>query len=372
MNYLSEANREHLRGVALLRLDFNSTDSWRMEAALPTIKLLKKEAHAVVILSHRGRPKGHEEKFTLAPEARRLGRLLGERVSFLPCFDFGDVTEKINHSEEGSVFVLENLRYEKGEEENDPKFAKALASLGDYYVNDAFAVSHRAHASVEAITRYLPSYAGLCFEREISMLRSAMEEPKKPLVVVLGGGKAADKLGLLNYFRNKTDSFLLGGSPANTLSYLTGVKVGQSLRDREKKHLSALKKILSYKNLVLPVDFNKKGNVILDIGERTSEIYAERIGSAKTLIWNGPVGYFEDPKFAKGSLAIARAIEANKDLFSIVGGGETVAFLRKYKMSEIPSFVSTGGGAMLEFLAGKNLPGIRSLEKNALKYGKRE
>jgi phosphoglycerate kinase len=315
-------------------------------------------------MSHKGRPTGFKKNLSLKKDAENLSKLLHRKITFIPRFDFELIKNVIYKASDGSIFLLENLRFLPGEGKNSAEFGKKLASLGDYYVNEAFAVSHRAHASVSAITRYLPSYAGLGFAREALVLCKVMNAPKKPLVVVLGGGKAGDKLGVLKFLKTRADKFLLGGAPANTLSMLDGVRVGRSLVEGDKKRLGALRAILAYRNLVLPIDFRRSGNSIFDIGPHTEEIFMEEIRKARTLIWNGPVGYFENKLFANGSLAIARAVKKNKRLFSIVGGGETVAFLKKYKMTGAFSFVSTGGGAMLDFLAGKKLPGITALEKN--------
>lgn len=365
MKFLEKTDPEKLKGIALLRLDFNSEDDWRMEAAIPTVKFLLKRARAVVIMSHRGRPEGFERKLSLRRDARKLSRLMKRKVVFLENFNFTAIKKELTKAPKGSVFVLENLRFLPGEEKNDIHFAKKLASLGDFYVNDAFAVSHRAHASVSAITGFLPSYAGQGLTREILVLCRVMSAPKKPLVVILGGGKAYDKLGVLNFLHRKTDSFLIGGAPANTLTFLSGASVGKSLREKNAKHLKELKRILGFGNIILPVDFRKKDSGIFDIGPITAEIFAGKIAKAKTIIWAGPVGYFEDPRFAKGSIEVGRAVLNNRKAFSVVGGGETVSFLRKYKLTKAFDFVSTGGGAMLDFLAGKNLPGIIALEKNA-------
>ncbi|TSC60190.1 MAG: phosphoglycerate kinase [Parcubacteria group bacterium LiPW_15] len=364
MKLIEKTPKEKLEGVGLLRLDFNSEDNWRMKAALPTLRYLSGPARVLVILSHKGRPIGFSKNLSLKKVAENLGKLLHRKITFIPHFNFELIKHEISRAADGSIFMLENLRFIPGEETNSAELGKKLASLGDYYVNEAFAVSHRAHASVSAITRYLPSYAGLGMAREALVLCEVMNAPKKPLVVILGGGKAGDKLGVLKFLRNRADKFLLGGAPANTLSMLEGVKVGKSLVEGDKKRLKALKAILAYRNLILPIDFRRSGNSIFDIGPHTEEIFAGEIKKAKTLIWNGPVGYFEEAAFAKGSLAIARAVKKNNKLFSIVGGGETVAFLKKYKMTGAFSFISTGGGAMLDFLAGKKLPGIVALEKN--------
>lgn len=362
LKFLEKTDPKKLKGVALLRLDFNAGGNWRMKAALPTLKCLLGPSRVLVILSHKGRPKGFDKKLSLKKDAEKLGKLLNRRIGFFPRIDFELIKHEISRAPDGSIFVLENLRFLPGEESNSLELGKKLASLGDYYVNEAFAVSHRAHASVSSITKYIPSYAGLGLAREVLLLGRAMSAPKKPLVVILGGGKAGDKLGVLKFLRNKADKFLLGGAPANTLSMLGGVNIGKSLVEGDPKKLKELKSILNFKNLILPVDFKKSGNSIFDIGTRTEEIFVAEVKKAKTLIWNGPVGYFENSSFAKGSLAIARAVKKNKQLFSIVGGGETVEFLNKYKMASAFSFISTGGGAMLDFLAGKKLPGLLALE----------
>lgn len=364
MKFLEKTDPKKLKGTAILRLDFNSEDSWRLEAAVPTVKFLLKTADKIVILSHRGRPRGVERKLSLRGEAKKLAKLLGKKVIFLGNFNFRIIKDEIKKAPKGSVFVLENLRFLPGEEKNDATLAKSLATLGDFYVNDAFAVSHRVHASVVAITNFLPSYAGIGLTREILILCKVMSAPKKPLVVVLGGGKAYDKLGVLNYLRGKTNSFLIGGAPANTLSFSAGVNVGTSLREKNPRRIKELKKILNFSNIVLPVDFRKKGRGIFDIGPVTAEIFADRISKAKTIIWAGPVGFFEEARFAKGSVAIGKAILKNKRAFSVVGGGETVSFLRRYNLTRAFDFVSTGGGAMLEFLAGEGLPGIIALDAN--------
>ncbi len=377
INYLSKARGKDLRGVVLLRLDFNSEDEWRMKAAVPTIKFLLKRADKILILSHRGRPqpishsliranggiRGVNKKLSLRKDAIYLSKLLGKKVVFLPRFNFEKIKDAVRRAPKNSVFVLENVRFLKGEEANDGKLARKLAALGDFYVNDAFAVSHRKNASVVAITEFLPSFTGLEMEKEIKFLSHAMTKSGRPLVVVLGGAKAHDKLGVLKYFRNKADSFLLGGAAANTLLFLKGVDVKNSLMDKDKKDLKNLRKILGYKNLVLPVDLKFGGRAALDIGKATAEIFSEKIRGAKTIIWSGPMGAFEKKGFSAGTLAVARAITSNKKTFSLTGGGETVAFLKERGLDKKFSFISTGGGAMLDFLAGEKLPGIAALGK---------
>ncbi len=363
INYLSKAGKKSLRGTALLRLDFNTEDEWRMEAAIPTVRFLLKNSEKVIIFSHRGRPKGFDKKLSLKKDAANLSKMLGRKVVFLPKLNLPKIKREATKAKKGSVFVLENLRFFKGEETNDSEFAKGLASLGNFYVNDAFAVSHRKNASVSAITRFLPSFAGLEMEKEIKFLSQVMVKPKKPLVIVLGGAKAHDKLGVLKYFRNKAKWFLVGGATADTLLFLKGLDVRKSLVDKDKKDLKNLRLVMGYKNIVLPYDVKFENKMILDIGPKTESVFADKLKKAGTVVWSGPMGAFENKKFAGGTIAIAKAIAANKRAFSVAGGGETVSFLKKYKLDKKFTFLSTGGGAMLDFLAGEKLPGIEALGK---------
>ncbi len=364
VRFIRKLSRRSLRGTALLRLDFNTEDDWRLQATIPTVKFLLRSADRIVIMSHKGRPHGFEKKLSLKPNAKKLERALGRKVVFIPHFNFGKIQSFISHAPRGSVFLLENLRFLPGEERNDAKLGKQLASLGDYYVNDAFAVSHRANASVVAVAKYLLSYAGLELEKEIEFLSHVMGKAKRPLVVILGGGKAHDKLGVLKYFKRTASAFILGGAPANTLLKLRGVNVGKSLVDRDPVDLRALRSVLKYKNVVLPIDWKTEHGAILDIGEASARYFAEKIKSARTIIWSGPIGFMEKKRFQAGSIAIARAVAANHRAFSLVGGGETVMFLKKIRLDKKVSFISTGGGALLEFLEGKKLPGIVALERN--------
>jgi len=359
IKYLGKANQKLLRGTALLRLDFNTEDDWRMKAVLPTVKFLVKHAGKTVIVSHRGRPKGIEKKYSLKKNAAELARLLRRKIIFLPGFDFKKNRQTVAAAPEHSIFLLENIRFLPGEEKNDPKLAKQLASLADFYVNDAFAVSHRANASLAAVTKFLPSYAGLELENEIKFLSAAMRKPKHPFVFIVGGAKTADKLGVVRFFKDKTDWFLLGGGPANTVLSLRGIDMKDSMKDDH--NLAAIKKIAAYKNILLPLDFAWSGDRALDIGPKTIAAYGAKIAKARTILWSGPVGQIEEKKFSRGSLALAKAIAKNRRAFSITGGGETVMFLKKYKLDKKFSFISTGGGALLDFLAGEKLPGIIAL-----------
>jgi len=364
MKYLRTANRSSLQGIALLRLDFNTKDEWRMEAALTTIKFLARLKVKVLILSHRGRPRGFDESLSLKKDARNLQIFLKQKVQFIPHFRFSAIEKLIHVSDSGSIFLLENLRFLRGEEKNDRKLAKKISRLGDFYVNDAFAVSHRENASVVAITRYMPSYAGLGLEQEVISLSKVFRHPERPLVIILGGSKAHDKLGVLQYFKRKADYFLFGGAAANTLLMLQGFSVKKSLVDDDPRDLKHLKQILKYKNLMLPTDYKFADRMILDIGEHTVRSFVSRIKSARTIIWSGPLGLIEREPYDQGTLDVARAIAKNRRAFSVVGGGETVMFLKKYRLDGRFSFVSTGGGAMLDFLAGEKLPGIEALKRS--------
>lgn len=368
MKFIKDIPENLLKGRALVRIDLNSKDDWRIISATKTLKLLSAKAAGVLILSHAGRPDIKDinslKKLSLKPKAKVLSKVLNKPVHFIE--NIGDAEREFKNCKKGEIFLLENLRFDSGEEKNDPSLAKKLASLGDYYVNEAFPVSHRANASVEAITRFIPSFAGIGFEAEINNLSRVVANPKKPLVIILGGGKSADKVGVIKNLSKITKWFLLGGASANTLLYLRGHDVGSSLRETDPKNLKNMKSLLKLKSVLLPFDCRKEKGVVLDIGDLTAREYGSKIKEAKTIVWAGPLGFFEKNKFAKGSAYIAKTIAANKGSFSVVGGGETVEFLRKNKLDKHFDFVSTGGGAMLDFLAGEKLPGIEALNK----YGK--
>jgi phosphoglycerate kinase len=352
-----------MKGVALLRLDFNTKDEWRLAATVPTVKFLAARADKVVIVSHRGRPDGKNNKsLSLRKDAALLQKHLKRPVIFIPHFRFAEIVTMIRRAPRHSIFLLENIRFVKGEDANDAGLGRSLANLADYYVNDSFAVDHRANASTVAVTKFLPSYAGLELEKEITLLSGVLRNPKKPLVLVIGGAKAHDKLGVIRQFKRKATAILVGGRSANTLLYLKGEDVGVSPIEKDKNDLKVLKQTIKYPNVFLPVDWKfEKGN-ILDIGPLTAKMFARKISSARTIIWSGPMGFMEKKKFSKGNLAIAKAVAANRKAFSLTGGGETVAFLKGHKLDKKFSFISTGGGAFLEFLAGKKLPGIEALK----------
>lgn len=393
MKYLTSLkNKDLSKEICLLRVDFNITNAelsgmmrrttWklhpRLAAVLPTIKFLIKRGAKVIILSHRGRPEIKQKEFSLKLFAKILSKLLNKPVQFID-FNFGtsDVLKltSIKNSPSSSVFLLENLRFLPGEDKNDKKFAKQLASLATFYINDAFSISHRKNASIVAITKFLPSYVGLSLENEIKNLSRIMKNPKRPLVIILGGAKISDKIGVIKNFLERADYFLIGGGVANTFLAAQGLPIGDSLY--EKEMIPTAKKLSKSPKIILPIDSMVKKGKILDIGPKTAKKYAEIIKNAKTIIWNGPMGYIEDKRFIKGTEAITKAIMKSR-AFSVIGGGETTAAFqaaaRNYadKYTELRRkyphlFLSTGGGAMLEYLAGKKLSGIVALQRNIKK-----
>lgn len=330
MKTLKDLAKKNLTGkVCLLRVDFNvesTKDALRLEASLPTMKWLLAKGARLVILSHRGRPQGIDAKLSLRVFAPFLQKNLKEKVQFLK-----EVPSELPNKK---VILVENLRFWPEEERDDEKFARKLASLGDFYVNDAFAVCHRKNSSVTQVPKLLPSYAGLLLEKEISTLTMAMKSPKKPLVLIFGGAKVADKLPVIKNLLSKANKVLIGSSVLNTTD---------PLPESEK--------------LVKPIDWVKKDNLALDIGPFSAELFIKEIKKAKTIIWNGPVGKFEEKIYLAGSRALAKAIATSK-AFSIIGGGETTQLILELGLRKKIGFLSTGGGAMLELLAGAKLPGI--------------
>lgn len=381
MKYLSSLKNKNLSNqTCLLRVDFNLTDDdlkkqkvpLRIKSVLPTIKFLLNRGAKVIILSHRGRPvkvsniKYQVSNYTLKPFARILSRLLKKPVRFIDFkkgFDISKIRKTITLTRD-SIFLLENLRFFPGEDKNDRKFAKNLASLGRFYINDAFAFSHRSTASMVGIPKFLASYAGLLLEKEIKNLSKVMQKPKQPLVIILGGAKISDKIGVIKNFLkgqgSRVNCFLIGGAVANTFFAAQRLPIGKSLY--EKQMVSTVKLLLRSRKIILPIDSMIQGKKILDIGPKTIKRYVEIIKKARTIVWNGPMGYIESPKFARGSKAISQAI-LKSQAFSIIGGGETISILPAacFKLHASRLFVSTGGGAMLEYLADKKLPGIAAL-----------
>jgi phosphoglycerate kinase len=347
MKYLSRLNKKELNGkTCLLRVDLNIKslkDHFRIDSILPTIEYLLKNNSKVVILSHRGRPDGIDAKLSLRPIARMISLKLKKEVKFIGSFDIKKIKKDISSEKNIKIFILENLRFLPGEEKNNNGLAKELASLGDLYINDAFAVSHRKNASVYAITKYIKSYAGLLLEKEVSGLTKATRDPKKPLIVILGGTKIDAKISIVRNLNSKTKFFLLGSSVLN------------EIKDPK------VKNIVKNKKCLIPIDFSEVGGKYFDIGPKTITLYKKIISEAKTIIWNGPVGMFEDKKYSKGTAEIANAIIRSK-AFKVIGGGETANFILNKKMNKNIDLLSTGGGAMLDFLAGKDLPGIKALK----------
>ena len=365
IKYLSKFPAVKLKEkTVLLRVDLNIksdniADAYRLEAIIPTLQFLKRAKAQIIVLSHRGRPGGSDPSLSLKPFASILSKKLKTKVVFR-----GSTSKWRSNLKSGEVILLENLRFDPREEANDKAFAKELASFGNIYVNDAFAVSHRANASVEAITKFLPSYAGLLLEQEIKHLDKTMKKYKKPLVLIVGGAKVEDKAGILKYFLQKADYILLGGGVANTFIRARGRDIKKSLFD-DKTDITDL---VNRKNIFIPEDDVWKNEMIVDIGPKTQARYAEIIAKAKTIVWGGPMGRFEERGLEEGTRAIWQAILKNKKTFAVVGGGETVGSISlihnsRSVMRSKNIFISTGGGAMLEYLSGQKLPGIEALKK---------
>lgn len=384
---------ENLKGKkVILRVDVNvpiiegevaKGADWRINAILPTLNYLSNAGAKTIIIAHSGRPKNRDMNYSLYPIFLRLGELWCKEKLFFSTEVIGKETEeKISKLKEGEVLMLENLRFYPEEELNDESFSKKLASYGDIFVNDAFAASHRAHASIVGISKFLKSYVGFLLEKEVIVLEAVRVKPCHPLVFIIGGAKADTKLKLIKEFINTSEAILLGGILANTVLNAKGLNVGRSLV--EEKLLAEAKKIsFVSKNLFLPTDVSvtesleiaknvavrKVDNIqaeefIVDIGPETISFFKEIIKTAKMIIWNGPVGYTELTEFRKGSLEIAKAVAENNGE-KIIGGGDLISFLAEQNLIEKMTYISTGGGAMLEFLAGDELPGIKVLESQA-------
>jgi phosphoglycerate kinase len=337
----------------------------RFNAAADELKKISKPNNKVVVLSHRGRPQGVEKELSLRPFAPLLSKALRKKVVFLDNADLNKAQRAIEAAPNGGVFLLENLRFLKGETENDPKLGKALASLGTNFISDDFATSHRADASLSAITGFLPSQPGDLLRGEVKNLSLAMGNPKRPFVLVVGGAKAKDKVGVVANLLRKVDLVLVGGAAANTFLKAEGFDIKKSLYEPEMVEIAS--KLLRSGKIEIPEDFVWDGDRILDIGPKTAKIYAVYLRGARLIVWNGPMGMFEKKKFAAGTAAVAKSVLRNNRAKSVIGGGETVAALGLKKQVQKPKaniFVSTGGGAMLEFLAGERMAGLEAVFKN--------
>src|SRR3989344_2755175 len=370
--YIDELKNADLsQETAVVRTGFDikrGENLYRLTETIETINFLRKRGAKVVMISHRGRPRGDEQKYSLAPFIAFLEEKLHTEVYFFSQLRFKKIRRAVANEKPGSVFLLENLRFLPGEQKNDRALAKQLASLGTFFVNEAFSVSHRDASSLVAITQYLPSFGGLLLKHEIENLSRVSKKQKKPFVVVLGGTKITDKIDLLQRFIKTTDRILVGGAAANAFLVLFGVLLGPSYI--EKDALPIASKLISSpygKKIVVPVDWKRDQNgAIKDIGEKSIRLFSTHIAKARTIIWNGPMGRLEDPQFRKGSLRVARAI-ARSRAFSVVGGGETAEFSASLGLQNKFEFLSTGGGAMLQYLGGNHLPGLIALEKSYAK-----
>jgi phosphoglycerate kinase len=387
-------NKKNVRDVdlqgkrVLMRADFNVpikegviSDDKRIKATLPTINYILDQGAALVLMSHLGRPAGtgYEAELSLKPVAERLSELLGKPVAMAPDCIGAEVEEMAAALQPGEVLLLENVRFYKAETKNDPKISEQLAKLGEIFVNDAFGTAHRAQSSTEGVAHHLPAVAGFLMEKEIDFLSRATEDTERPYVVILGGAKVSDKIAIIKNMLSKADKVLIGGGMANTFFKAQGLEMGDSLVEDDVLDVASALRAEAGDALVLPVDavvataFDNEaeskivavdeiepGWRMLDIGPKTVTLYQDILATAKTVVWNGPMGVFELSNFAKGTFAIAAAL-AELDAVTIIGGGDSASAVKKAGVAGKVSHVSTGGGASLEFLEGKELPGVAAL-----------
>ena len=377
----------------LVRCDFNVpldenrniTDNTRIVAALPTIKYLLENNCSIILCSHLGRPKGEfKPEFSLAPVAKELSRLLDKDVIMAKDVIGEDAKTKAANLKEGEILLLENVRFHREETDNDPEFSKELASMAEVYVNDAFGAAHRAHSSTVGVASYLPAVSGFLIEKELKFLGEALDNPVRPFMAILGGAKVSDKIGVIDSLLEKVDTLMIGGGMAYTFFKAQGYNVGVSICEEDKLDLAlSLMEKAKAKGvkLMLPVDTrvgkefkpDTESKTVpwteipddwegFDIGEKTIEMYSEELRKAKTVVWNGPLGLFEFDQFAKGTNAIAKVLSELTDATTIIGGGDSAAAVRKAGLEDKMTHISTGGGASLEFLEGKKLPGIECLQ----------